>query len=98
MGSLLSAEVGSFASCTTPTYSEWSVTPIQSRGVVIWMSGPGSLLTPDPAADAWEFVGLLGWKLSERWSLRAGYKAVAFDRDEIDLTFHGPVMAVDYRF
>jgi hypothetical protein len=48
--------------------------------------------------STWQAAGVVGWKLSERWSLRAGYKAVAFDRDEIDLTFHGPVMAVGYRF
>lgn len=32
-GSLLIAELGSFASRVTPTYSEWSVTPAQSSGV-----------------------------------------------------------------
>ena len=33
-GSLLIGELGSLASRTTPAYSEWSVTPIQSSGVV----------------------------------------------------------------
>jgi hypothetical protein len=38
MGSLLIAEPGSLASRTVPTYSEWSVTPIQSSGVSILIS------------------------------------------------------------
>ncbi len=37
-GSLLIGELGSLASRTTPAYSEWSVTPIQSSGVVIFTS------------------------------------------------------------
>ena len=32
-GQLADGEFGSFASRTTPAYSEWSVTPTQSRGV-----------------------------------------------------------------
>lgn len=38
IGSLLIDEVGSLESRTTPAYSEWSVTPIQSSGVVIFTS------------------------------------------------------------
>ena len=37
-GSLLSADPGVFASFVTPTYSEWSVTPMKSSGVSILMS------------------------------------------------------------
>src|SRR5208282_2373477 len=37
-GSLLIAEPGVFACLVTPTYSEWSVTPMKSIGVSILMS------------------------------------------------------------
>jgi hypothetical protein len=38
IGSLAISEPGVLASETVPTYSEWSVTPIQSSGVSILMS------------------------------------------------------------
>jgi hypothetical protein len=50
IGSLPSAELGSLESRTTPAYSEWSVTPIQSRGVVILMSKPSGCLIDSPLA------------------------------------------------
>src|SRR3974377_2452508 len=37
-GSLLVYEPGVFACFVTPTYSEWSVTPMKSNGVSMWMS------------------------------------------------------------
>ncbi len=37
-GSLATYEPGVFASLVTPTYSEWSVTPMKSIGVSILMS------------------------------------------------------------
>ena len=39
---------GSFASWTTPAYSEWSVTPAQSSGVSIFTSKPSGCLIGSP--------------------------------------------------
>src|SRR5437867_12476796 len=47
-GSLLTGELGSFAILTTPTYSEWSVTPAQSSGVSILTSKPRGCLIGSP--------------------------------------------------
>jgi hypothetical protein len=50
---------------------------------------------------SWEALALLTWRLGEHWTAAAGYRALDVDRSgdlEIDLTMHGPVLGVIYRF
>jgi hypothetical protein len=48
--------------------------------------------------STWQATGLVGVKLSEAWSLRAGYRAIEVERDLADLELRGPILGVLYRF
>lgn len=55
----------------------------------------GSILT-------WQAIGTLDYRLSERWSLSAGWRYLAVDRKltdtRIDVGFNGPLLSATYRF
>lgn len=55
----------------------------------------GSILT-------WQAVGTLDYRLSERWSLSAGWRYLGVDRKlsdgRIDVGFTGPLLAATFRF
>lgn len=57
--------------------------------------GAGSDLT-------WQALATLGYRFSERWSMRAGYRALSVDFKqggfELDVIMHGPVVGFSYRF
>jgi hypothetical protein len=44
----------------------------------------------------------LAFRVGERWALRAGYRALALDREEgdigLDIVIHGPILGVVWRF
>src|SRR5262245_19660752 len=61
-GILLTGDPGSLASCTTPAYSEWSVTPAQSSGVSILMSYPSGCLIGWPLKYLYASAGVV-WML-----------------------------------
>jgi len=50
----------------------------------------------------WQAIGMLGYDVSKSTTIFAGYRAIDLDYekrgDELDLTFHGPVVGVDFRF
>jgi hypothetical protein len=48
--------------------------------------------------NTWQVMGLLGVDLSEKWGLRAGYRALSVERDLADLEFRGPIIGALYRF
>jgi opacity protein-like surface antigen len=49
----------------------------------------------------WNAALVLDYPLSERWTLRVGYRALNLDRDaglDVDLSFHGPIVGAAYTF
>jgi opacity protein-like surface antigen len=49
----------------------------------------------------WNAALTLDYRLSERWTLRAGYRGLNLDRDaglDLDLSYHGPIVGVAYTF
>ena len=50
----------------------------------------------------WEALAAVGWRLNERWTLRAGYRALGVERGsgskEANLVFHGPIVGATRRF
>ena len=55
------------------------------------------------AADlTWQALGVVGWRLSESWSLQLGYRALGIDLDRgannIDVVVHGPLLGVVWTF
>jgi hypothetical protein len=50
----------------------------------------------------WQAWGGLGYRLSDHWTLRAGYRALAFDRTQgelrSDLVLHGPLVGTSFHF
>ncbi len=48
--------------------------------------------------QTWLAMGLMGYRLSDRWTLRAGYKALGTERGPIDMTLHGLLLGASRRF
>jgi opacity protein-like surface antigen len=50
----------------------------------------------------WQALATVGYRLGERWTLRAGYRAMYLEREtgelEVDVLLHGPVFGATYRF
>jgi hypothetical protein len=46
----------------------------------------------------WQFVGVLRYRASERWSLGVGWRALEIDRNQADMTMDGAILGASYRF
>lgn len=46
----------------------------------------------------WQGVGLLGYRMSKRWTSLAGYRVLGVNRDGVDVILQGPVIGASYRF
>jgi len=46
----------------------------------------------------WMALGVLGYQLGERWTLKAGYKALDTERGPVDMLIHGLVLGASRRF
>jgi len=46
----------------------------------------------------WQGIGLLGYRMSNRWTSLAGYRALGVNRDGVNLVLHGPMLGMSYRF
>lgn len=46
----------------------------------------------------WMAIGVLGYRLGERWTLKMGYKALGAERGAVDVVIHGLVLGLSRRF
>lgn len=46
----------------------------------------------------WQGVGLLGYRMSKRWTSMAGYRVLGVNREGVDVILQGPVIGASYRF
>jgi hypothetical protein len=49
----------------------------------------------------WQAMGLVNYRLGERWTMHAGYRAISIDRDgalSADMVTHGVIMGATWRF
>lgn len=60
--------------------------------------GLGAFGVGDAANLSWQVTSLFSYALSEHWLLTAGYRALGFRRDDLDMTFHGPILGAGFRF
>jgi opacity protein-like surface antigen len=63
----------------------------------------GGFGVSDSSSDfSWQAMGLLGYDLSKKFSLWAGYRALALEKEdgnrEYDLILHGPIIGLEIRF
>lgn len=51
---------------------------------------------------SWQVIGLIGYDISKKTSLYAGYRIIDLDCEkgsfELDMTFHGPVVGLAFKF
>lgn len=54
------------------------------------------------ANNSWEGIGLVGYELSTRWTIGAGYRYLSVDYDRkdrlLDFQMNGPLLGAEYRF
>jgi hypothetical protein len=47
---------------------------------------------------SWQATSLFSYAITEHWLLTAGYRALGFRDDDLDMTFHGPILGGGFRF
>lgn len=75
-----------------------AVVGISPKLQLIAMADIGGWDVGSASHKTWPLMGLLGVSLSERWSLRLGYRALRVERDQADLELRGPIVGALYRF
>jgi hypothetical protein len=63
-------------------------------------------ISDDTSDFAWQTMGLLGYDFSRKFTLLAGYRALALDQEEgsgnnkhgLDIVMHGPIIGLEIRF
>jgi len=60
--------------------------------------GLGAFGAGDAPNLAWQVKSLFSYAISEHWFLTAGYRALGFRDDDLDMTFHGPMLGGGFRF
>lgn len=89
--------------------SEAWVDPVVAARMTARLGGPWSLTLAGDiggfdlgARLTWQAVGSVNYQWNEKWTFRAGYRALYVDYREgnflYDVTMHGPIIAATYRF
>ena len=62
--------------------------------LILWGNIGGFDISSDTPQFSWEAAGKLDYKISKRFTIFAGYRAVGIDidKDDLDLTFYGPLV------
>ncbi len=60
--------------------------------------GLGAFGVGDAPNLAWQVKSLFSYAISEHWRLTAGYRALGFRDDNLDMTFHGPMLGGAFHF
>jgi hypothetical protein len=60
--------------------------------------GLGAFGAGDAPNLTWQVTSLFSYAISEHWFLTAGYRALGFRDDDLDMTFHGPMLGGGFRF
>jgi hypothetical protein len=60
--------------------------------------GLGAFGVGDAPDLGWQVTSFFSYAVSEHWLLTAGYRALGFRDDDLDMTFHGPILGAGFRF
>ena len=60
--------------------------------------GLGAFGVGDAVNLSWQVTSTFSYAISEHWFLTAGYRALGFRDDDLDMTFHGPILGGGFRF
>ena len=92
-------EVEDERSLIAPVVAARLRTPLGGRWSVTLYGDVGGLTDLD---STWQLLGLVNYRLGDRWSLAAGYRHLSLHSDkprgDIDVRFSGPMFGATYRF
>jgi hypothetical protein len=75
---------------------------VHPRVQLIVMGDVGGFGIGSAADLTWQALGVVGWRLSQSWSLQLGYRTIGVDLERstnaIDVVVHGPLLGAVWTF